>query len=65
MSRREAAYCLATGGSVVILVAVIGLWIGNPGLTRGQLIITDGVLVVLAAMFVAVAIVAHLRGDSR
>lgn len=65
MSRRETAYRLGMAGAVVVLLVVIGLWVGNPGLTRSQLILTDGLLVVLAALFVAVAIAAHLRGGAR
>jgi hypothetical protein len=65
VSRRETAYRLGVVGAIVVLLAIFSLWAGNPGLSRSQLILTDVILVILAFVFVFVAIAAHLRGGGR
>jgi hypothetical protein len=65
MSRREWAYRLGVAGSIVVLVAVVGLWVANPGLTREQLRLVNGALVIVAFGCVGLAIGAHLRRGDR
>jgi hypothetical protein len=61
---RQLVYRAGVIGAITVLAICSALAVFNPGLSRSQLEATYGVLVVLAFVFVGMAIGAHLRGGS-